>query len=50
MTMHFGLRGREVQVQIKKSKIEFKSDDAGEFAELSTDFESKNCAGGIAGR
>ena len=33
--MHFGLRGQEVQVQIKKSKIEFQSEDAGEFAELS---------------
>ena len=47
--MHFGLRGQEVQVRIKKTYIEFKSDNAGEFIELSTDFVSKNCPSGIAG-
>ena len=50
MTMHFGLRGHEVQVRLKKSDLEFKQDDSGEFVVLSTDFASKNCPGGIAGR
>ena len=31
MTMHFGLRGHEVQVRLKKSDLEFKQDDSGEF-------------------
>ena len=50
MTMHFGLRGHEVQVRLKKSDLEFKQDDSGECVVLSTDFASKNCPGGIAGR
>ena len=50
MTMHFGLRGHEVQVQLKKSDLEFKEDDSGEFVVLSTDFASKNGPGGTAGR
>ena len=43
MTMLFGLRGHEVQVQLKKSDVEFKEDDKGEFVVLSTEFASKNC-------
>ena len=50
MTMHFGLRGHEVQVQLKKSDLEFKEDDSGEFVVLSTDLASKNCPGGTAGK
>ena len=50
MTMHFGLQGYEVLVQLNKSDLKFKEDDSGEFVELSTDFASKNCPGGTAGR
>ena len=50
MTMHFRLRGHEVQVQLNKSDLKFKEDDSGEIVVLSTDFASKNCPGGTAGR
>ena len=39
-----------MQVQLKKSDLEFREDDIGEFVVLSTDFASKNSPGGAAGR
>lgn len=50
MTLHFGLRGREVQARMKKTDIEFRADETGEFVVLTRDFCSKNCQGGIGGR
>ena len=48
-TLHFGLRGREVQVQMTKKDLEFCNDETGEFIVLSKDFAGKNCQGGTAG-
>ena len=50
ITLHFGLRAREVQVQLRKSDLEFHSDDSGDYFVLNKDFASKNCQGGTKGR
>lgn len=51
LTLHFALRGSEVQIQLKKSDIVFKTDACGkEYIALSTDFMTKNCRGGLDGR
>ena len=51
LTLHFALRGSEVQIQLKKSDIKFEKDGKGEeYVVLSTDFMSKICRGGIDGR
>ena len=39
LTLHFALRGSEVQIQLKKSDIKFEKDGKGEgYVVLSTDF------------
>ena len=45
LTLHFALRGSEVQIQLKKSDIKFEKDGKGEEYVVgpSTDFMSKNC-------
>ena len=50
ITLHFGLRAREIQVQLRKSDLEFRSDDSGDYFVLNKDFASKNCQGGTKGR
>lgn len=50
MTLHFALRGREVQSKMKKTDIEVLHDETGEFVVPTRDFCSKNCQGGIDGR
>ena len=51
LTLHFALRGSEVQIQLKKNDIVFKKDASGkEYVALSTDFMTKNCRGGLDGR
>ena len=42
ITLHFGLRAREIQVQLRKSDLEFRSDDSGDYFVLNKDFASKN--------
>ncbi|XP_065198987.1 uncharacterized protein LOC135830688 [Sycon ciliatum] len=46
ITLHLGLRGREVQRKITKTDVEFGTDGHGEFARLSADFATKNYQGG----
>ena len=50
ITLHFGLRAREVQVQLRKTDIVFNEGKDGVFITLATDFSSKNCQGGSSGR
>ena len=50
ITLYFGLRAREVQVQLNESDLVFNEDKDGEFITLGTDFQSKNCQGRAAGR
>ena len=50
ITLHCGLRAREIQVQLRKSDLEFRSDDSGDYFVLNKDFASKNCQGGTKGR
>ena len=50
ISLHFVLRGSEVQIQLKKTDVEFHFDPSGkEYVVLSTDFMSKNCSGGLKG-
>ena len=46
LTLHFGLRAREVQLQLKKTDLVFEKENDREFIVLDTDFASKNCQGG----
>ena len=50
ITLHFGLRAREVQVQLRKTDLVFNEGKDGVFITLATDFSSKNCQGGASGR
>ena len=51
VTLHFALRGAEVQIKLKKTDLVFcSSDSTGEYVTLATDFMSKNCPGGVKGR
>ena len=51
VTLHFALRGAEVQIKLKKTDLVFcSSDGTGEYTTLATDFMSKNCPGGVKGR
>ena len=51
VTTHFVLRSAEVQVQLKKSDLSFKTDGEGnKYVALKRDFVSKNAKGGLNGR
>ena len=51
VTLHFALRGAEVQIKLKKTDLVFcSSDGTEEYITLATDFMSKNCPGGVKGR
>ena len=51
ISLHFALRGAEVQTRLKKEDIVFATDSEGkEYATLRRDFLSKNCPGGVGGR
>lgn len=51
LTLHFALRGSEIQTQLKKQDIVIEIDPNGkEYVTLKRDFMSKNCAGGLDGR
>ena len=50
ITLHFGLRAREVQVQLKKTDLKIVSESDSEYIILQTDFASKNCPRGTSGR
>ena len=51
LSLHFALRGAEVQLKLRKSDIVFGVDSDGkEYATISRDFLSKNCQGGVRGR
>ena len=50
ITLHFGFRAREVQVQLRKTDLVFNEGNDGVFITLATDFSSKNCQGGASGR
>ena len=49
ITMHFCLRGGEVQCMVRKSDLVFNGSDGKESIRLATDFMSKNHSGGVAG-
>ena len=50
LTLHFALRGSEIQTQLKKQDIVIEIDPNGkEYVTLKRDFMSKNCAGGLDG-
>lgn len=49
LTSKFGLRGREVQTNMKKADIELRIVEGKEVFSLSTDFLSKNHQGGVCG-
>ena len=50
LSLHFALRGAEVQLKLSKSDIVFGVDSDGkEYATISRDFLSKNCQGGVQG-
>lgn len=46
LTMHFGLRGREVQAKMLKTDIKICAGEEGEYIRLRTDFATKNYQGG----
>ena len=51
LSLHFALRGAEVQLKLSKSDIVFGVDSDGkEYSTISRDFLSKNCQGGVEGR
>ena len=51
LSLHFGLRGAEVQTTLQKDDIVFDVDSEGkEFATIRRDFLSKNCPGGLKAR
>ena len=51
ISLHFALRGAEVQTRLKKEDIVFATDSEGkEYATLRRDFLSKNCPGGVGGQ
>ena len=51
LTLHFALRGAEVQIQLKKQDIVFEVNPTSkEYVSLKWDFLAKNCAGGVDGR
>jgi len=50
MTVHFCLRGQELQASIRKEDLVFDDIDGKPSVRLTTDFQSKNCQGGIKGR
>ena len=51
ISLHFALRGAEVQTRLKKEDIVFATDSEGkEYATLRRDFLWKNCPGGVGGR
>eukprot|EP00117_Sycon_ciliatum_P039360 scpid88107/ scgid29110/ len=49
LSLHFCLRGREVQSQLTKSDLQFDTIDGHDIIRLSKDFTSKNHQGGITG-
>ena len=49
LTLHLGLRGRELQAKLTKSDLEIGNDGNGEYIQLSTDFATKNYQGGTSG-
>lgn len=50
MTVHFCLRGQELQASMRKEDLVFEEVDGKPSVRLTTDFLSKNCPGGIKGR
>ena len=51
ISLHFALRGAEVQTRLKKEGMVFATDSEGkEYATLRRDFLPKNCPGGVGGR
>ena len=51
LSLHFALRGAEVQTKLKKSDIVFDTDSQGrEIVTIRRDFLSKNCPAGTDGR
>ena len=50
ITVHFCLRGQEVQASLRKQDLVFEEFDGKTSIRLTTDFQSKNCPGEIKGR
>ena len=50
ITLHSGLRGREVQLQLRKTDLVFNERKDGVFIMLATNCSSKTCQGGASGR